>query len=392
MNADPIRELNVRGGIAVELQKIWKSRFLSAVPLVALLTICTQVGRANGNSGDVYVMTNQPSGNAVMVFHRGPRGMLSYSDTFATGGNGLGSGVDPLGSQGALVLSEDQRLLFAVNAGSNSVSVFATRGDSLRLLNTVSSGGVMPVSVAVKHDLVYVLNAGGTPNISGFRIRVATNHLVPLPGSTRNLPGGAASGPAQVSFSPDGDVLVVTEKGTNTIDTFPMHGWLPGPGMSFPSSGTTPFGFDFGHDGVLVVSNASGGAVGQSTVSSYEVDEDGNLVVVSPALGDTQTAACWLIVPRNGRFAYTTNAGSNTISSFRIFEDGGLTLLNAVAASTGDGTTPIDMAFSGNSRYLYTSNGGDGTISGFRVGFHGRLIPVASASGVPSGAQGIAAR
>jgi 6-phosphogluconolactonase (cycloisomerase 2 family) len=374
------------------MRKSLKSRFVSAVPVVALLTTCIQPGRAAGPSGDVYVMTNQSSGNSVMVFHRDAAGMLTFSATFASGGNGAGTGADPLGSQGALVLSEDQRLLFAVNAGSDSVSVFAVRGDRLKLLDTVPSGGAMPVSLAVQHGLVYVLNAAGTPNISGFFIDPETNRLAPLEGSTQDLPGGAAAAPAEVSFTPDGSALVVTEKGTSSIATFALDKGRPAAGVSFPSSGATPFGFSFGHDDVLIVSDAAGGPAGTAAVSSYAVDEGGNVAVISPALGDTQKAACWLVVPRNGRFAYTANAASNSISQYGVSEDGNLTLLDAVAASTGTGSTPTDMALSGNSHFLYTRDGGKGAVSGFRIGADGALTPIATAAGVPAGSQGIAAR
>ncbi len=289
------------------------------------------------------------------------------------------------------MLGEGERLLFTVNAGSNSVSVFAVSGDQLKLLNTVPSGGIMPVSLAVKHDLVYVLNAGGTPNISGFRIDPETNRLVPLAGSTRNLPGGAAAAPAQVSFSPEGNVLVVTEKGTNHIDTFTLDEGVAQPGVSFPSSGTTPFGFAFGLDEVAIVSDAGSGP-GTSAVASYRVDEDGNLVVITPALGDTQTAACWVVVPGNGKFAFTTNTGSGTISSYSVSDGGKLALLHVAAASTGNGSTPIDMALSDNSRFLYVREAGNGMIGGFRIEADGSLTPVTGATGIPAGAQGIAAR
>ena len=218
-------------------------RFFSAATVLGLLMFLPQSGLAAGRTGNVYAMTNQSTGNFIRVYHRDARGLLTFVDSVATGGNGVGTGGDPLASQGAVVLSGDNRLLFAVNAGSNSVSVFAVSGDTLTLLDTVSSGGTLPVSLTVRDDLLYVLNAGGTPNISGFTIDSPTNQLAPLAGSTRNLPGGTTAAPAQVSFSPDGSVLVVTEKGTNQIDTFVVDDdGVAQPGVSFPSGGTTPFG------------------------------------------------------------------------------------------------------------------------------------------------------
>ena len=365
-------------------------RLLSAATVAALLMLLPQTGLAGDRAGDVYVLTNQPTGNAVMVFHRDAAGTLTLAGSFARGGNGAGTGADPLGSQGAVVLGEDNRLLFAVNAGSNSISVFAVSGDHLTLLDTVSSGGIEPVSVTVQHDLVYVVNAGGTPNISGFRIEPGPKILAPLSGSTQNLPGGAAAAPAEVAFNSDGNVLLVTEKGTSLIDTFIVDDdGVALPGVSFPSNGATPFGFAFGHNNVAVVSDAAGGPSGTSALSSYEVDEDGNLEVITPALGDTQKAACWVVVTRNGRFAYTSNTGSNTISSYTISEEGDLALMNVTAAS---GNIPLDIALSRNGRFLYARNAGNSAVTGFRVEANGSLTPVTSAGGLPAGAAGIAAR
>ena len=363
-------------------------RMLSTTTALVLLMLVPQSGLAEGRTGNVYVPTNQPSGNSIMVFHRDAAGVLTFVSSVASGGIGAGTGADPLASQGAVVLSRGNRLLFAVNAGSDSISVFAVSGDRLALSDTVSSGGTLPVSLTVRDNLLYVLNAGGTPNISGFTVESPGNRLVPLAGSTQNLPGGAAASPAQVSFSPDGNVLVVTEKGTNQIDSFALRDdGTAQPGVSFPSSGTTPFGFAFGHDDVAIVSDA-----GSAALSSYKIDEEGNLDLVTPALGDTQIATCWVVVPRNGRFAYTTNAGSGTISSYTVAEGGKLALLDVVAASVASGSAPTDMALSNNSRFLYVRNGGNGTIGGFRINDDGSLSPVTTVGGLPAGTQGIAAR
>ena len=363
-------------------------RSLSAAAVLALLMFAPGPGLADGRSGNVYVPTNQPTGNSIMVFHRDAAGALTFVGSVDSGGVGTGTGADPLTSQGAVVLSRDNRLLFAVNAGSNSISVFAVSGDRLDLLDTVASGGTLPVSLTVRGNLLYVLNAGGTPNISGFTIEPRTNQLVPLAGSTQNLPGGIAATPAEVSFSPDDSVLVVTEKGTNLIDTFTLEDdGVARAGVSFPSSGSTPFGFAFGRDNVMIVSDAGSGAV-----SSYTVDEEGNVDLVTPALSDTQAAPCWIVVPRNGRFAYTANAGSGTISSYTVGDNGNLTLLDVAAASVAHGSAPTDMALTNNSRFLYVRNGGNGTISGFRLNADGSLAPISTVGGLPPGTQGIAAR
>ncbi len=339
-------------------------------------------------AGALYVATNATTGNAILVFPRADDGTLGTPSSFGTGGQGSGGG---LGNQGGVVLTDDSRWLLVVNAGSNEVSVFALEPDGLALTDRVSSGGVQPVSITASHGLVYVLNAGGTGNITGFRLS-DDGRLRPLRHSTRPLSSGAA-GPAEVAFNPDGDVLVVTEKATNTISTYVVqdNGLVRGPKPQ-PSTGPTPFGFAFSRRGTLVVSEAFGGAAGASALSSYEIEESGTLEVVSASVGTTQTAACWVIITRDGRFAYATNTGSATISGYSLDRDGALSLLaaNGVNGSTDAG--PIDMTLSGSDRFLYTLNSGAGTISAFGVNVDGSLTPLTGASGLIAGANGLAAR
>ena len=334
----------------------------------------------------LYSMTNSPAGNAVKVFHRSGGGSLSPGGEFATGGLGTGTS---LGNQGGLVL--DGKRLFAVNAGSDSISSFRVRGDGLELIDTDPSGGDQPISLAVDDGLLYVLNAGGTANITGHAIS-RPGALSPLVGSTRPL-SAPAPGPAQISFDPRGKTLVVTEKDTNLIDTYevdPRTGLASGPNAQ-PSAGTTPFGFAFDKRGHLIVSEAFGGAADASAVSSYEVD-DGLITPITASAATTETAACWIVVTKNGRFAYTTNTGSASISGYAVGRGGELSLLDADGRTGLTGPGPIDMALTGNGRFLYSLNSGDGTISGFRVAADGDLDPIGGASGLPATANGLAAR
>ncbi|MGH9397216.1 MAG: lactonase family protein [Terriglobia bacterium] len=361
---------------------------LAVAALAVVAGISAPVSLAHGHSGAVYVLTNQSTGNSVMVFRRAPDGALSFAGTFMTGGKGAGTGADPLGSQGALMLGRGHRLLFAVNAGSNDVSVFAVRRDRLQLLDRVPSGGQMPVSITVHGRLVYVLNAGGVPNIKGFIIDPCPNHLVPLRGSRRRLSGGSAAAPAEVSFSPDGGVLMVTEKGTSKIDTYTVNDdGYASDRMATASNGSTPFGFAFIHRDIAVVSEAGPGAL-----SSYDVDEDGNLEVVTGSMSDGQKAGCWVVVTADGRYAYLANSASNSIGSYTVTRDGDLSLLNPVAALSGSGSIPIDMALSTDSRFLYVRNGGNNTVAAYKVESDGSLTSVGAVDGIPAGAQGIAAR
>ncbi len=349
---------------------------------------------AGGAAGAVYTMDNSSNGNRVLVFARAADGTLTAAGSFETGGLGTGGG---LGSQGALVLSSNERWLFAVNAGSNEISAFEVEPEGLSLVDRIPSGGRRPLSLAVHDDLLYVLNAGGAvgdhDNIIGFRLD-DDGHLAPISGSTRPL-SAASTGPAQIQFESGGRVLVVTEKATGRIDTYTVdeEGLVTGP-VSFPSPGQTPFGFDSGKRNQIVVSEAFGGASDASAVSSLSVSRDGTLRVISPSVPTRQTAACWVVVTPDGRFAYASNTGSGTISGYRIRFDGTIALLQADGRTVdlGPGSAPIDMALSVNGRYLYVLNSGSSTISALRVNADGTLGLLAAIGGLATGTTGLAAR
>jgi 6-phosphogluconolactonase len=356
-----------------------------------LLSLCSFALPAWANYysvGKVFTMTNAAEGNEILIFSHHPYQGLIETGSVKTGGKGSGGG---LGNQGGLVLSKNHRWLFAVNAGSNSISVFRVQKRGLLLVDTVSSDGEQPVSLTVHRDLLYVLNAA-SDSIAGFSIDY-NGKLLPLEGSVRNL-SGAGTAPAQISFTPWGDTLVVTEKATNLITTFVLdESDLPGPAIVNNSAGETPFGFAFDRYGHLLVSEAAGGADDASSVSSYNIMEDGKLVVIASEVPTTETAACWLVTSRNGRFAFTTNTGSSSISAFKIRRDGNLKLTtkDGVAADTGLGSAPIDLALSRNGRYLFALSAINGTIVAYRVTHNSRLSPLPGISGLPLTINGLAA-
>jgi 6-phosphogluconolactonase (cycloisomerase 2 family) len=367
--------------------------------LPALIAIAVAVGslvlapasaRALDNAGAVFTISNDPGGNSVLIFDRAADGTLTAAGQVSTGGRGSGDG---LGSQGAIILNEGGRFLFAVNAGSNEISSFRVREQGLTLIGRVNSGGTRPISITVENDLLYVLNAGLDGNITGFEVS-PDGELSQIAGSTRPLSSGTAD-PAQVQFSPDGRLLVVTEKGTNLISTYVVDadGLATGPNAQ-PSAGVTPFGFAFDRQGRLFVSEAFGGGADASAASSYNVASSGDLTPITASAGTTETSACWLVVTDNGKFAYVANTGSGTISGYRIGADGSLTLLDAdgVTGMTGAGTAPADSALSAGSQYLYTRNGGTDSIIIFDVEADGSLTEVGTVTGLPDAFVGLAAR
>jgi 6-phosphogluconolactonase len=355
--------------------------------IVALVFASAASADGDGRRGAVFTLTNSAGGNAVAVFERAGNGSLTPAGTVSTGGLGTGAG---LGSQGALVLDDDR--LFAVNAGSNTISSLEVdHGTEVELEDIASSNGVRPISVTAHGPLVYVLNAGNatTPaNISGFF--VFRGELIPLPGSSRPL-STAAPDPAQIEFTPDGRLLVVTEKATNRITTYRVFfGFASGPNAQ-PSAGQTPFGFAFDRRSHLFVSEAFGSAPNGSAVSSYGVSRSGAVTPIDPSVGTTETAACWVVVTKDGRYTYTTNTGSNSISGYRISRDGELTLLDADGVTASTGATPIDAALDRSSRFLYALASGAREINAFTVNSDGSLDPIDTDGGLPAGVVGLAA-
>ena len=371
---------------------VHKAGIASGLLLAFLLPLSALAG--GGPIGAVYTMSNAAEGNSVLVFDRDLVGKLTPAGEFDTGGLGTGAG---LGNQGGVIIDPANRWLFVVNAGSHDVSVFAVDEDGLTLVDREPSGGENPISLTYSGNLLYVLNAGGavggTDEITGFTVG-ADGTLTPIPGSTQSL-SAANTGPAQVSFNADGDVLVVTEKATSLIDTFTVGSdGVAVPANSFASSGMTPFGFAIGKRDQVFVSEAAGGATDQSSVSSYQLGKDGSLALISPSVGTTETAACWAIVSHDGRFTYTTNAGSGTLSGYHIGFDGSLALLNANGrtGNTGKDSGPLDMAFSNDGLNLYTLNGQSHTIGVFKVKNKGGLARLNSHIDVPASANGLAVR
>lgn len=347
--------------------------------------------------GFVYTMDNAAGANHVLIFQRDHEGSLQAAGNVATGGSGTGTSQG-LPDQNSIVLSHDGRWLFVCNPGSDNISVFSTEHGGLQLVEKVNSGGQMPLSLALHHNLLYVLNAGGLvggkDNVTGFFF--ADGHLLPLPESTRPL-SGDNTGPAEVAFSRDGNTLIVTERLTNLIDTFNVGDdgtIIGGQPQSFNSAGTDPFGFAAGFANRIFVSEAHPGVSDGSTASSYSISDNGDLNVISASVPTHQSAACWLALTPDNRFVYTANAASGTLSGFKVGSDGSLTLLEAdgLAASIGSGSHPVDLAASSNSQFLFSLANGNGTLGAFRISEDGSLKSLGSVSGIPTTAAGLAAQ
>jgi 6-phosphogluconolactonase len=346
---------------------------------------------APGVVGHVYVNDNTKGTNTIGAFDRHADGTLTpeAGPPFAAGGAGTGSG---LASQGALQLSADGRFLIAVDAGSNQISVLRIRGDgSLRLVRhgVVSSGGLLPDSIAVHGDLVYVANSGtGGSNYTGFRLGF-NGRLFPIPGSTVTLAANAA--PGDVLFDGTGTKLVGTEVGTSLIDSFTVgfDGRLtPAPDSPFKAQDLGPFGSEFrqANPDQLFVSNAHDPKPDSGTVSAFTDSPNGTLSPVAGSpFADGQMAPCWVEITHDGQFLFTVNTASGSISRYRIAAGGALTLLGSTQVR-GTKVGAVDARLSPDGRFLYLDESAVGKVGAFAVA-DGNLTELASSPfSLPAGA------
>ena len=335
--------------------------------------------------GYLYTESNAAMQNSILVFKKDETGMLTMQQQVNSGGAGLGAG---LGSQGALVLNETHEWLFAVNAGDNTVSSFSVAADgNLTLKHTAASGGTVPNSVTVHGNILYVLN-NGSSSICGFTVG-ADGELTKIEGSWHALSDTAVDAP-QISFEPTGHALYVTEKATNKIDRFTLNETGGIASADFmPSTGETPFGFDYGRNKhFLIVSNAVGGLEDAGSCTSYSLSANGMLNDRNGVVPNFQGAPCWVATTKHGIFAYIGNTASNSISSYYISETGNLYLINAIAALAGLAT--IDLIVSKDNRYTYAIGAVSHTLEAFERKPFGQLHHIGTVTSLPEFVVGLA--
>jgi 6-phosphogluconolactonase (cycloisomerase 2 family) len=339
----------------------------------------------------VFAQTDNTAGNQIVSYDRAGNGTLTQAGVFNTDGLGgilSGSEVDHLASQGSLAYDQANGLLYAVNAGSNTISVFAVLGDRLALRQVISSGGTFPVSITVSRGLVYVLNAEEGGSVQGF-VSIF-GHLVALPGSNRALGLNAAATPqftntpGQLAFSPDGSKLIVTTKANGSdIDVFQVgaFGELSQKPVVNSTGGTVPFGVSFDRSGNLVVAEAAGFVV------SYALNANGTVTQLD-SVATAQAATCWVVADGGGLF-FASNAGSASLTGFQSGGGGSLTSLGNTTTDAGT----VDAAVSGDGRFLYVQTGAAGLVDEFAIGAQGTLTKLGSVT-VPGalGGEGIVAQ
>jgi 6-phosphogluconolactonase (cycloisomerase 2 family) len=377
-------------------RRIGSAAVLTATALAAVTVLAGPADAATGHGARfggarhvVFVQTDNTTGNQVVAYHRAADGTLSFAAIYNTGGLGgqlNGSVTDHLASQGSLTYDPRHSLLYAVNAGSDTVTVFVAHRDRLFRQQVISSGGRFPVSVAVHGNLVYVLNALGGGSVRGYR--VFAGRLFPIRGSKRRLHLDPAASPqfvntpGQAGFSPDGSQLIVTTKANgNDVDVFGVRpgGTLTTSPVVNSEPGTVPFAFTFDPAGDLAVTEA-----GPSALATFALHSDGTIAQID-AVDTGQQATCW-VTPIGVRL-FTSNTGSGNVSRFTSDAQGHLTLLGQTATDPGT----VDSSATPDGRFLYVQAGGTGVVDEFAV--TGATLTQIGSVTVPdaAGGEGIAA-
>ncbi|KAI0565595.1 WD40/YVTN repeat-like containing protein [Gracilaria domingensis] len=377
----------------------------------------TRTGVSRDFVGGVYAMSNNVTENTLVVYARRRNGTLKLLDpALRTGGKGAilrdDVGVDPLISAFSVIITPDYRFVLAVNAGSQSVSVFKVLRDfSLRLVHVQPVPGFGPNSIAVSGNLVYVasIEMDGTFDdllsqtgvLSGFRLS-ATGKLFPILGSQRQL----TSRPAAIQISPDHRSLVVsnvlsslTAFGTGILEEIVVFSVANDGMLSMtPVARATstelnnaedrnlpnPIGFEIvrllGVQYVIVpevrdivAADGMSPPLNQSaSVSTWRLESDGRLfpvqldVLVGSSLSSGQTASCWIEFSADLDNFWISNTGSDSLSAFS-FKKGISTLEEEVVAT---GSLPTDLWRSRDGRFLYQLF--SGAVGVFKVAKRGK--------------------
>lgn len=384
-----------------------KSLFITAVLLLITVSVLNTGVLAQDDvqdpspirpAGAVFAMTNETAGNRIIVYRRNHDGFLERVGNVRTQGLGIGVDTD---TQGPLRLSQDNRFLYAVNPGSDDITVFAVDGSRLRFVQKIYAGD-QPVSLTLSGNLLYVLDGSVAGNgIRGFRV-ATDGTLTPIQNSFRLLSSPIAV-PGNIQFSPNGRVILVTHKTTNVlttpqnvIDAFTIgdNGLPSAMPLANASFGLRPFSLAFRSDGKLVVVESFNAAPNKSAVSSYQLHSDGSIVPISGSIPNGQTDVCWIVITNDQRYVFVANFGSGTISSYRFDANGVLTLLHPRLAFLGDMSQPVDLSLSADGRFLYLLLRGTGAVAAFRVEENGIITPLGTIVGglpVADGASGLAA-
>jgi hypothetical protein len=363
----------------------------------------------------LYLLTNDEA-NAVVALPIDANGKLSPGTVTPTGGCGsvaLNSDKQPatpdaLVSQSALTVAGSVsptrhshasvphaliidpfhlQSIFAVNAGSNSLSMLAISPSDPTRLTPVGAPVLIPgdfpntVVASVKHGVVCVGTSGTRAGISCGRFspgRGLLGHmdaLRPFDFNQTTPPVGPTNTVSQTFFSADESMLFATVKGdpatnkTGFFSAFPVESTVAGRWQrnqnhnrtqsaisrvetrSMPAGTAVLFGSQAipGTSSVFVTDASFGAAI-------LSVDSRGAAQTVATGKVDGQAATCWVTISPATGTAFVTDVAVNRLVEMSL---GDASVLSQLDLSANGDPGLIDLRAAGN--FIYALSPGNGT-------------------------------
>ncbi|KAJ6579548.1 hypothetical protein DFH09DRAFT_330479 [Mycena vulgaris] len=315
--------------------------------------------------GAAYFMTNEPTGNYLVTAAIGSDGKLALYEavhTEGTGAHGLPAppGLDPLFSQGSVRVSTSRNFVANVNAGSNTVTVFAIDHANPARLTMIgkpaSSGGEFPTSLAINTagNRVCVVNGGKINGVSCYKFDTRKG-LTPLKNSIRSLKlnqttpaTGPPNTPSHIIFSPDEKQLIVSVKaGFLAIWDINADGSLS-PNFRTVSGGVLPFSLLYvpGKNAII----ASDPGVGYDI---FNLDAKQNLTATVSTPIPGQRANCWSVYSKESGNFYMIDVGLSVLTEVHVSASLNSTIVKQYSVGT-DGPIDTDVAHIDKKDFIYS--------------------------------------
>jgi DNA-binding beta-propeller fold protein YncE len=282
----------------------------------------------------IWLESNSTEGNSILAFKNDGTGTPTFLGSTPTGGTGVFDktfALGPFDSDQNLIVNPEGTLLFAVNSGSNSISVFHITPDGLQAAagSPFPSGGSDPVSLGLKGDTLVVVNMDQDPaqnknltlpNYTTFRVW-PNGQLTAIPRSTVHVAYGTV--PSQALIASQGSLVFGADFLGGLLESFVLgaNGRLTqNAPQGLPDSVFTGLAVPHLPLGLRTHPEVPALYVDitpASKVAVYRYDSNGRLSFVR-AVNDSGKAPCWAVVNRAGSRLYATNTGDNSVSVFDL--------------------------------------------------------------------------
>ncbi|KAM0809492.1 hypothetical protein AB5N19_09836 [Seiridium cardinale] len=345
-----------------------------AMSLQTLASPC-KPGIATGKA--VYILTNEQV-NRVLALPIASDGTINGGapcHSTATSGSGSNAllatgqlaGPDALFSQSALTIAG--KFLFAVNPGSNTVSMFAFDERDPAKLTLIGQPALIPgefpttVAASNRIDQVCVGCTGAKAGVScaSFTARGlgAMDSLRPFELDQTTPPVGPTNTVSQVFFSDDHSMLLSTVKGDPASN---KTGFL----AAFPINGN-----NVSHDGVMTSPNGTAVLFGSSTIPGsnsifvtdasfgaavLSIDTTGIAAVQGKGTIDGQKATCWSTFSSATNTAFVTDVANNRLVEMSTSN---ASVISQIDLNANGDPGLIDLKAAG--RFIYALSPGNGT-------------------------------